>query len=178
MENRTGFGPRLGAYLLDLVLIIVISVILIFGLGLKGMATGAMAAGTDDAAAMVAGAATGFLGSLMASMIIIYIIAAAWYLLEGLTGFTIGKLIVGIQIGNSDGTKAGIGKLLLRYIIKNIYYLLSFLALLAGISFLRTLGGILALVILIGCFFVLGAKKQAFHDMIAKTAVYKRSELK
>jgi hypothetical protein len=36
------------------------------------------------------------------------------------------------------------------------------------------LGGI---AIFIGCFFVLGAAHQAFHDMIAKTAVYRRKQL-
>ncbi|MDQ1265881.1 MAG: hypothetical protein QG635_1033, partial [Bacteroidota bacterium] len=32
--------------------------------------------------------------------------------------------------------------------------------------------GIVSLIMIIGCFFVLSEKRQAFHDMIAKTAVY------
>lgn len=177
MENRIGFGLRLGAFLIDLVLIAVITFILTTVLGIGGMAAGAAAGGSDDFGAL-AGATTGFLAGIMAAMLMASIISAVWFLLEGLVGFTIGKLIVGIQIGNDDGTKAGTGKLLLRYAIKNISFLLGIIATLTSVMAIRTLGNILGLVVFIGLFFVLGAKKQAFQDMIAKTAVYKRSAIK
>ncbi|MBL6869106.1 MAG: RDD family protein, partial [Flavobacteriales bacterium] len=57
--------------------------------------------------------------------------------------------------------KASIDKLLLRALIK-----------ITG-SFV----GIIGFIIFIGCFFVLGEKKQALHDIICKTAVYKKSEI-
>ena len=41
-----------------------------------------------------------------------------------------------------------------------------------------TVGQVWGLVIFIGCFFVLGAKRQAIHDLIAKTAVFKKSDIK
>ncbi len=178
MENRTGFGPRLGAYLLDLVLVGIISAILAPIIGFGGAAAGASMGSASGDFEAATGAATGFLGGLMAAMAAVYVIGVVWFLLEGLTGFTIGKLIVGIRIGNDDGTKAGIGKLMLRYVIKNISFLFGMLAFASGVRFLNNLGSLLGLIIFIGCFFVLGAKKQAFHDMIAKTAVYKKSVLK
>ncbi|MBN2613916.1 MAG: RDD family protein [Bacteroidales bacterium] len=174
MENRIGFGPRLGAYLLDIVLIAVINFILVSVLGvgaLKDAAAGLE--GTDYSAA-----ATSMMGKLMASLAVTYAVVAVWFLLEAFTGYTVGKLILGIQAGNDNGTKADVGKLILRYVLKNIASLLGLLAVLTGISFLSTLGGILGLVIFIGCFIVLGEKKQAIHDMLAKTAVYKKSALK
>ena len=64
-----------------------------------------------------------------------------------------------------------------RYALKNCNFILSFLAGVTGVHLLRTIGVLGAIGILIGCFFVLGSAKQAFHDMIAKTAVYKRSQL-
>lgn len=179
MENRIGFGPRLGTYLLDIVLVGIITTIVVTVFGVSGAALGgAAAAGSEDAAASALGMAGGFLGGLMASLVVVYIVSLVWFLLEGFTGYTVGKLIVGIQIGNDDGTKAGVGKLLSRYVIKNISSVLGTLALLTGVEFLGTLGSILGFIIFIGFFFVLGSRKQAFHDMIAKTAVYKRSELK
>ena len=177
MENRIGFGPRLGAFLLDVLLIAVISVILIVVFGVGGASAGA-AAGPEDEMDAAIGAIGGFMGGIMASLIVIYIVGAVWYLLEGLIGATIGKMIVGIKIGKDDGTKAGTGKLLLRYALKNISYLMGILALITGASVINTLGGLAGLVIFIGCFLVLGAKKQAIHDMLAKTAVYKKANLK
>jgi uncharacterized RDD family membrane protein YckC len=59
-----------------------------------------------------------------------------------------------------NGEKASIDKLLLRALIK-----------ITG-SFV----GIIGLIIFIGCFFVLGKKKQALHDIICKTAVYNKSD--
>ena len=55
-----------------------------------------------------------------------------------------------------------------------ILLLLGFL----GIAFLSTVGGLLSLVIFIGCFFVLGSQKQAIHDMISKTAVFNKADLR
>jgi uncharacterized RDD family membrane protein YckC len=55
---------------------------------------------------------------------------------------------------------------------------LAILALFSGIHVLATLGSLAGLIIFVGCFFTLGVKKQAFHDMIAKTAVYKKTAIK
>jgi hypothetical protein len=43
---------------------------------------------------------------------------------------------------------------------------------------LATLGNLGGLVIFVGCFFVLGMKRQAFHDMIMGTAVYPKGAIK
>ena len=65
--------------------------------------------------------------------------------MEGFTGQTPGKMILGITVANMNGEKATIDKLLLRAFIK-----------ITG-SFV----GIIGFIIFVGCFLVLGEKKQA-----------------
>lgn len=177
MENRIGFGRRLGAFLIDCVLV---SLLAFFGGGTLGAMLGlsagaALSAGQADA--MKGMAAAGAIGAIAGMVIAGAIIGAAYMLIEGFTGWTFGKLILGIQVGSQDGTKASLGQLLGRYALKNCNFLLTILAVATGISFLKTVGNLGGLAILVGCFFVLASSKQAFHDMIAKTAVYKRSQL-
>lgn len=40
-------------------------------------------------------------------------------------------------------------------------------------SVFSSLGGLAGLVVGVGCFLVLGTARQALHDMVAKTAVFK-----
>ena len=110
----------------------------------------------------------GFLGEIAASIIALVASLAGiaftsifFYVLEGFTGQTPGKMILGITVANMNGEKASIDKLLLRAFIK-----------ITG-SFV----GIIGLIIFVGCFLVLGEKKQALHDIICKTAVYKKSDI-
>ena len=92
-------------------------------------------------------------------------------------GQTPGKMILGIKIKNQDGSNAGIGPLLIRALVKNINWVMTILLALTSVGILGTIGNYGGLAIFIGCFFVLGAKKQGFHDMITKTCVYSKSEL-
>ncbi len=91
---------------------------------------------------------------------------------------TPGKMLLGIIIANADGSPAGTDVLLKRFLLKEGYNLLNFLALVLSISLLSTIGGLWSFVFLIGCFFALGEKKQALHDQIAKSAVLKASAIK
>ncbi len=185
MENttevsRVGFGSRLAALILDAVIISGISFVLapILGgfLGAAAAAATTEAAGGTDAAA--AAAVGGFLGSLLALMIVLPLIYVVYFLIEGLTGITLGKLILGIKIANQDGTAASVGTLITRWAIKSSGNILTALGAILGVSFLGTIGSIVGLVIFIGCFVALGANKQALHDIVAKTAVFKKSDIK
>lgn len=183
MENttevsRVGFGTRLGALLLDAVIISGISFVLapILG-GFLGAAAGAAAADASSDAA-VAAAAGGILGTLVALMVVLPLIYVVYYLIEGLTGITLGKLILGIKVANQDGTAAPTGTLITRWAVKSSGNILTALGAILGVAILGTIGGIVGLVIFIGCFMVLGAKKQSLHDMVAKTAVFKKSDIK
>ena len=177
--ERIGFGRRLGAYLLDVV---------VAGLGgfVIGMFAGAglpalffaseMNEGMEEAEALGGGVVAllgGFLGTIAGMMLIFLFIM----LLEAFTGQTVGKMILGIKNGDEDGAAAGSGKLITRAAIKYIGTILALVAGLTGVIMIGTIGQLLGFAVFIGFFFILGEKKQGFHDMIAKTAVYNKSDL-
>ena len=186
MEQRIGFGMRLGALALDIVLCGIIAFVGGGTIGgWLGAYTGAAALGTASVAtgsaadnAQAAAALGGLFGAVAGFALAFALICVVYFLLEGFTGYTLGKLILGIRIASDDGTAAGVGKLLFRYLVKNSKSVLALLALFSGIHALATLGNLAGLIIFVGCFFTLGVKKQAFHDMIAKTAVYKKTAIK
>lgn len=184
MEQRVGFGPRLGALVLDGVIVCVLAVVgggTIGGmLGLTAGAAlgGAMANGAADSLAAGMAAVGGLLGGVFAFAIAAALIGVVYFLIEGFTGFTLGKLMLGIRVANDDGTAAPVPKLLFRFALKNSSSILSVLGVLSGVYALFTLSRLASLAIFVGCFFTLGMKKQAFHDMIAKTAVYKKADIK
>lgn len=185
MENttevtRVGFGSRLVALILDVVIIVGISFVIapIAGGFLGASAAAATTEATAVADPAVAAAAGGILGAIMALIVVLPLTYVVYYLIEGLTGITLGKLILGIKVANEDGTTAQVGSLITRWAVKSSGNILTLLGAVLSVSILGTVGGILGLVIFIGCFLVLGAKKQALHDMVAKTAVFKKSDIR
>ena len=163
--ERVGFGKRLGSSLLDFIISLLPGIVL-------GIYAGATIAAFlldffyDEAQLETIQA--GFSGEIAASIIGLVASLAGiaftsifFYVLEGFTGQTPGKMILGITVANMNGEKATIDKLLLRAFIK-----------ITG-SFV----GIIGFIIFVGCFLVLGEKKQALHDIICKTAIFKKSDL-
>ncbi|HEV8264134.1 MAG TPA: RDD family protein [Gemmatimonadales bacterium] len=174
MENRIGFGKRLGAFVLDLILCVVLVVVAggVVG-GMLGMTAGSLTTGEGDAAAgAMSGAALGAIMGMVAAGAIIFLV---YFLIEGLTGYTLGKLILGIRVANADGTQAPVTTLLARWAVKNINFVMTVLAVLTGVEVIRVLGNIGGLVIFVGCFLVLGMSRQALHDRIVHTAVYPKN---
>jgi len=177
--ERIGFGKRLGAYILDIVAAGI-------GGGIIGVFAGTalaalffateMGEGMDEAEALgggIMGIIGGALGTIAGMMLVILLIM----LLEAFTGQTIGKMILGIKNGNQDGTPSSTGTLITRAAIKYIGTIMAVLAGITGISMIGSLGSLAGLIVFIGFFFILGDKKQGFHDMIAKTAVFNKSDL-
>src|SRR6266540_5057287 len=170
MENRIGFGKRLGAMILDIILCGVLVGVLggVVG-GMLGLTAGSLTAGQGDAAAgAVSGAA---LGAIMGMVAAAAVIGCAYFLIEGFTGYTLGKLILGIRVANADGTQAPVSTLLARWALKNINFVGTAAAVVTGLEFIRVLGNVGGLVIFVGCFLVLGVSRQALHDRIVNTAV-------
>jgi uncharacterized RDD family membrane protein YckC len=163
--ERVGFGKRLGSSLLDFIISLLPGIVLGIYAG-AAMAAFLLEFFYDEAQLETIQA--GFSGEIAASIIALVASLAGiaftsifFYVLEGFTGQTPGKMILGITVANMNGEKATIDKLLLRAFIK-----------ITG-SFV----GIIGLIIFVGCFLVLGEKKQALHDIICKTAVYKKSDI-
>ncbi len=175
MESRAGFGLRLTASLIDLVLIILGGIVIgsVFSAVLGSLFGGMLGSFENSTGQTISGPQVGgFLGGLLGALIGISVFGTLYNLLEGLVGATVGKILLGLKIGDADGTKAGIGKLFFRYLLKNIVFVCSLLAGLLGIAILTKIGSVLGLIWFLGCFLVLGRSRQGLHDMIAGTAVY------
>ncbi|AXT19737.1 RDD family protein [Flavobacteriaceae bacterium AU392] len=179
-QEQIGFGPRIGATALDFVINIIVGAIMGAVLGATLVAIffpdAADPSGTegfDDAAAAIEGFAAIFAG-IIGSMAGVFLMTIIMFLIEGATGQSVGKMILKIKNANVDGSKASAGTLWTRALLKYVYVILALIAGITGIALIGTLGFLLGLVIFIGCFFVLGEKKQSIHDMIAKTAVYRK----
>jgi uncharacterized RDD family membrane protein YckC len=181
-ELRKGFGPRLGAFVLDVIITVVcaIAIAAAFGsalgklVGAEQMAAEAMKDKPADAAESVAVAGKIAAGAPLATMIAILL----YGLIEAFTGASLGKMALGMKIANPDATAASVGKLFGRYAVKNGSAMINFLGSVAGVAALGNIGGLWSLAFLIGCFFALGSSKQALHDIIVGTAVYPKAEVK
>lgn len=160
--QREGFGIRFLAVLIDVVILIVVMVIasLIFG----GSIVASFRGGSGDAAK----------GSAVVAAIVMALIPLAYSLMEIFMAATPGKMALGLKIADQSGAPAPIPQLATRWVVKNSGSLLQVLAAITTVGFLATLGGLAGLAIFIGCFFVLGVNRQSFHDMAAKTAVFKK----
>jgi uncharacterized RDD family membrane protein YckC len=170
-ESRVGFGLRLFASVLDAVFMIVGGLVIggVFGGVLGSIFGGTVDTGTEAISGAQAG---GVIGFLMGALIALPVFGTIYALLEAFTGATVGKMILGIKIGDVDGTRAGLGKLFLRYVLKNGAFFCALLAGLIGVELFNTIGGIWSLIWFIGCFLVLTQARQGLHDKIAGTAVY------
>jgi uncharacterized RDD family membrane protein YckC len=178
-DDRVGFGRRLGAYLLDIFLIITLGILL-------SLFTGEFFVNLFFRDQLVAIETTsalfdGMNFDYMLFMTRVYQISAACslitillFVMEGIKGQSIGKMILKIQNTNTDGSEANSIKKWLRALLKYGSTILSVFAGLISFPFIGTLGSVWSFVIFIGFFFVFGDKKQAIHDMIAKTIVSRK----
>ena len=167
-SNRIGFGPRLGATLLDLVFL----VILIVPIALLGIGAGLTAALGFDAVSGEEAEAMALIGigtGAIAMILLAGVIGLAYTLIEAFTGASPGKRVMGLQVARADGSAGDTSLFLLRWALKNSGSILQFL--------LPIVSTLASLVFFFGCFAALGEKCQALHDTIAKSAVYKKADI-
>lgn len=186
---RATFGIRLGAYLLDYLYLILLAV-LVAGMLQPLLADFANALLERQAAAMnqeeydalmeaLNSEMGGFVRYFMVVGIVLYPLGVLYYLLEALRGVSLGKMSLGLVIRAENGQAAAAQQLGVRYLLKVLPFVLNTLVL-AAINLeepLNAVSGIYGFAFFVGCFFVLGAKRQAFHDSLAKVAVYKKADL-
>ncbi len=98
-------------------------------------------------------------------------------LIEGLTGASPGKMILKIQIRDASGAPAATGTLILRMVLKQVKVVATFLVALTGSQLLTVVGLAGGVIVAIGCILALGAARQALHDRIVHTAVYRAASL-
>ena len=178
MEKRVGFGPRFAAALIDMGVVAVVGFVAgatiggLLGRGIGSALGGASADGASSGAAI--GAAVGaVLGAVAAFGGFVFL----YSLVEAFTGASPGKMALGLKVGLEDGRRAGTGVYARRWAIKYSGTLLGLLAALPGLQIVGLIAPVAGVVVFAGCFLVLGDKRQALHDMAAKTAVFRKSDL-
>jgi uncharacterized RDD family membrane protein YckC len=179
MGKRVGFGPRLAAGLIDMLIVGIVGFVV--GAALGGMlggwvddALGGPSGGVGSAASAALGAAVGAVFGAMAAFggfVFLY------SLVEALAGASPGKMILGLKVGTDDGRRGSTGLYVKRWAIKYSGTLLGLLGAIPGLHLLGLLAPAAGLTIFIGCFLVLGDKRQALHDLGAATAVFRKADL-
>ncbi len=176
VDFRIGFGRRLGAYMIDFV---IYTFLLVLAMSFFGILD-------DFASLMTMGQDFGsnheelqiFMKDLYARFYpLVLVIAFAYYSMEIFFAQTVGKMVLGIKIANSDRTQASLGTLIKRFVAKYFNYFLLLLYILTNVEIFSTLQSIFGIVIFIGFFLVLSESKMALHDRIAKTAVFFKDEI-
>ncbi|MBI5325925.1 MAG: RDD family protein [Ignavibacteriae bacterium] len=172
---RIGFGRRLGAYLIDWAFVNLLFVIAFFATGLYDEFKGYF---YDLSDLMKFFQDPGLMQEFTNSILpITFILTFMYYSLEIVLAATPGKIILGIQIANQDRTQATIITLFTRFVLKHSNSIFSLLAFVIAVKAFDFVGSLLGLAFIVGCFFVLASKRQGFHDMIAKTAVFRKKEV-
>ncbi len=149
MGNYAGFWRRVGAYLIDAILLGVVTSILgsITGLQMGGGAVLA-ALSSGDPQAIAAAQSSGNLGNLLS-----IIIGVAYF--AGMESSshqaTLGKKVLGMVVTDLNGNRLSLGRAIGRYFAKIVS------AIILGIGFIMV---------------AFTEKKQGLHDMIAGTLVH------
>jgi hypothetical protein len=111
---------------------------------------------TENGVCVNAGSTIYFADSIGAAPYVLFGVSIALFVvLQGLTGWTIGKLVTGVRLVNGDGRRAGIGRALVRWLLWVIDSL-PFLWLVGLITSLSTTG------------------HRRVGDMVAKTFVVRK----
>lgn len=175
---RIGIGPRAGAFLLDSFFLAVVVSILVsiflpehMGVFTRGqyldVLTGAGGAPSKELLHSV-----WRISSFMTHISMLYM------LIEGFAGATPGKMILGLKIARPDGSPGDQALFLTRYLVKNSPSLLSLLAVTLNFNFLGQISTFVGMLVLFGALMMLSPERQALHDRIAHTAVFRRSDLR
>ncbi len=179
-NERIGFGRRLGAYMLDTLVIMILGSIVgvLFGDSLVSLFFGDQIAEMEQVSEQLSGQ----LGDKFSVMIEktmeisagISVTGLILFFMEGAFGQSFGKMLLKIINTNVDGTPASAGKLWLRSFLKYGSSILSLIGGVTALAFIGTIASIMGFIIFIGFFFVFADKKQTLHDIIAKTVVSRK----
>ena len=181
MKQRAGFGPRLVALIIDVLLLTAIS--LVFGL-MAGSASSVIAhkvfhldaASTDPGTAILASGMLGVGVFLLVTALMATFLSLPYNLMEAFFGWTPGKLVMGLRVKNEDGSSPSLGQVFARWLIKHNAILIALLTFI-GLAPAAFVAPLLQALVFGGCFLALGTARQALHDQMTHTAVYEVAEL-
>ena len=179
--ERVGALPRMAAAILDYTLSTLLTIIVAWkGWGWQALTDNLQ--GLDkivslyqpfEEALVQAGLTGGVIGLLGATALI----SVIYPLVEGLTGASPGKWILGLRVGRQDGLSGDVVLYLKRFAVKFIRPVMMAVSAAFGVVGLARLSGPAGTVMAIGTLLLLASHKQALHDKLAGTAVYRRMAL-
>jgi uncharacterized RDD family membrane protein YckC len=179
-KQRIGFGPRVGAFIIDSFIITILASILMalfmestFNAFISGQLTEAI---MNNSATPQFTSQEAYDEMMRVSLFIAHF-STLYMIIEAFLGATPGKMLMGIKIGTQDGKTGDIWLYFPRFALKNGSVLLELAGRITGIGLISSIAGLLGMAVFFGCFFVLGEKRQALHDTIARTAVFRKNEL-
>ncbi|MDZ4746052.1 MAG: RDD family protein [bacterium] len=183
-QLRVGFGMRFLAWIVDVVLLLIISGVATVFLVKSGITVPMvnpesssdvenmyrlMGIPADDA-------------SMYASIIAVYtyalvLITFGYSLISAMFGASPGKMMLGLIVAHADGSRGSISLWVRRWAVRDASAYLQVLALLPALAFLDLIGTFIGLIIFVGCFMAASQSRLALHDRIAQTAVFRRSDV-
>ena len=172
VTTRVGFGRRLAAMAIDGVIVATASILL--GMTAGGVFGSLMSDVAEQTDGFLDGAILGALLGLVAGFATI---GAAYFVIELVTGATPGKRALGLVVGTESARPAPAGIRVARYLVKCSPLLLGILTAVPGFWFAATLALLATMTISVGAMMALSPQRQALHDIIARTAVYRRADL-
>lgn len=182
-EDRVDFWTRLGAYLIDVLFIIVAGIIIGLAIGdlLAPVLFGGQMGNMEEQFSQMGRINPDFNDmpfDLMGMMNKMMSIAAGTtiagiilLILEGALGQSIGKMLLKIKNTDVYGNRAEPKALWIRSLCKYGSSVIGIIGGMTGLTIISTLGSIWGLVIFVGFFLVFMDNRQTIHDMIAKTIV-------
>ncbi len=170
-QNRIGILPRLGAFVIDLILISIIFNII----GVTGQIASHMDNTNMEALSFTQAMKALFDNTGLAVSIFSFYLF--YWMLEAIIAASPGKMLLGLQIADQSGTEAHSAQLWRRYLLKNAHHFAMILALLLQQDFFLELSNIL-FIIFFGAYIIMAGKKQTLYDYLAKTAVFRKAVIK
>lgn len=172
---RIGFGKRLLAHIIDFIILAIIGSIVMAMMGYIDILSDIVAdfMATQDFT-VLEDMETALDGFTPVSILIYFL----YYSLEIFMGASIGKLALSLKIGNEDRTEASTNTLFKRYIIKHSDRVFTLLGFIAAVFIFNLFSSLLLIALVVGFFFTLSVKRQAFHDSLSKTAVFHKNNFK
>jgi uncharacterized RDD family membrane protein YckC len=177
VDKRVGFGTRLVAALIDLV--VVGTAGFVAGAAIGGMLGGWIGGALGDSGGVgsSSGALGAAVGAVFGAMAAFGGFVFLYSLIEAFTGASPGKMMLGLKVGTADGRAGSAALYAKRWAVKYSGTLLGLLGALPGLHVLGLLAPAAGVAIFVGCFLVLGDKRQALHDLGTATAVFKKTDL-
>ena len=187
INNRVGFGKRFAAMLIDGIIVYGLQTLITMFGGLRQ----AQERLAEQINSLVSSAGPNFNKIMEATaemtknmqvdfywtFVSIQLVILLYLSLEMMVGASLGKILLGIQIGTQNGKPAPTSMLVKRFLIKESYYVFALFSALTMWKALDYCGIAAAVIIFFGSFLIFSAKKITFHDMLAHTAVYPKNFL-